>query len=388
MDRITLRVAISVICAAAIGLLLGYATESGLAFCVLMPTLCFLQKRRIHAFLVAFAYYGAASTILISGLRSFFGPGTTLQLALELWGIACFLLALPFGALWSNHPSAAWWRAPLAVLASVPPPLGIIGWANPLTAAGTLFPGTRWFGLLAVLGFAAFSPAHLRTSAAALTISAIVADGVFPGVPEPPADWEAVDTTFGNVGVKSSSMLKQYETAQYIQQRSLESRARVIVFPETVVPRWSEATDLFWGPTLSRLASSGKILLIGAGVDIPATKEYQNVAIIRGAETGAFLQRIPVPIGMWQPWSDEGVPLRVFQPGAITIAEEKVAVLVCYEQFLVWPVLTSFARRPTLLVGMSNNYWSRQTSIPRVQKILFSVWARLFRLPFLSAVNT
>jgi hypothetical protein len=151
MDRITLRVTISIVSAASIGFLLAYATEIGLALCVVMPTLCFVQKRRIHAFVVAFAYYVATSSILIPGILSFFGPGTTLRLAFALWGTACLLLALPFGALWSENRLAARWRAPLAVVASVPPPLGIIGWANPLTSAGMLFPGMAWLGLLAVV---------------------------------------------------------------------------------------------------------------------------------------------------------------------------------------------------------------------------------------------
>ena len=42
------------------------------------------------------------------------------------------------------------WRAPLALLATIVPPLGIIGLASPLTAAGYLFPGTAWVGLAAV----------------------------------------------------------------------------------------------------------------------------------------------------------------------------------------------------------------------------------------------
>src|SRR5262249_62229066 len=42
------------------------------------------------------------------------------------------------------------WRAPLAMSATTLPPLGIIGLASPLTAAGYLFPGTAWIGLAAV----------------------------------------------------------------------------------------------------------------------------------------------------------------------------------------------------------------------------------------------
>src|SRR5262245_61058228 len=182
MDRMRSRVAISIAAAAISGILLVYATEIGLVFSVIVPTLSFLQNRRIHAFLVSVAYYGGASTILISGAKSFFGPGTNWGLPIVLWGVATVLLSLPSGALWSKPRRAGQWRAPLAVLASVPPPLGIIGWANPLTAAGVLFPATRWFGLLAVLSFVAFSVRDFRASVYALIISAILANAVFTGV--------------------------------------------------------------------------------------------------------------------------------------------------------------------------------------------------------------
>ena len=352
-----------------------------------MPTLSFLQNRRIHAFLVSFAYYGGASSILIPGAKSFFGPGTNWGLPIVLWGAATVLLGLPFGALWSKTRRAAQWRAPLAVFTSVPPPLGIIGWANPLTAAGVLFPATRWVGLLAVLSFVAFSVRHFRASVYALIISAILANAIFSAIPAPPPDWEAVNTTFGDIGIDSSDMLRQFEAAEYIQDRAMKSRARFIVFPESVVPSWNESIELFWEPTLSRLRSSGKTVMIGVGINIPETAKYRNAVIIRGAESGVFFQRVPIPIGMWHPLGNDGVPIAISGPGVKQVGGKRIALLICYEQFLTWPVLTSMASRPKLLIGVSNHYWSHNTAIPDVQLRLVKVWSRLFRLPTLSAIN-
>ena len=383
----TTRAAISVAAAGVIGILLVYATEVGLVFSVLVPTLCFLQNRRIHAFLVSSAYYGAAFCIVIPGAKSFFGPRTGWEFPTVLWGAATVLLALPFGALWSNTRRARLWRVPLAVLASVPPPLGIIGWANPLTAAGVLLPGTGWVGLLAVLGFVAFSVRHFRASVYALIISAILANAVFPGIPAPPSDWEAVNTKFGDIGLGSSDMLRQFEATEYIQNRALKSRARFIVFPESVVPSWNESIELFWEPTVSRLRSSGKTVMIGAGINISETAKYRNAVIIRGAETGVFFQRVPIPIGMWHPLGNDGVTIAISGPGVKQVGAKRIALLICYEQFLTWPVLTSMTSRPKLLIGISNHYWSHNTAIPDVQLRLLKVWSRLFGLPTLSAVN-
>jgi apolipoprotein N-acyltransferase len=301
--------------------------------------------------------------------------------------MATLLLALPFAALWSKPHHAAQWRAPLAVLASIPPPVGIIGWANPLTAAGVLLPGTRWLGLLAIVSFVAFSVSHFRASVYVLVISAVLVNAVFPGMPATPSDWEPVNTAFGGFRLTTSNMFNQFEAAEYIQDRALKSQARVIMFPESVVPSWNESTELFWGPTLSRLRASGKTVIIGAGIDVPATAKYRNVAIIRGTENGVFFQRIPIPIGMWHPFGNDGVPMALSGPGTITLQNQRIALLICYEQFLTWPVLISAASNPTLLIGISNEYWARDTVLPAVQLQLLQVWSRLFRLATVSAVN-
>jgi len=388
MDRIILRAPISIVCAAAIGFLLVYATEMGLACCIAIPTICFLQNCRIHAFLVAFAYYGAASSIVVPAARSFFGTGSSLTFEIAVWGTASFLLACSFAVLWSPHPIAARWRAPLAVLASVPPPLGMIGWASPLTSAGVLFPGTAWLGLIGVLVFAGFSPRHARTWMAALTISAILTNAVFRGIPPLPADWETVDTAFGNVSDENGNIVRLFEASRYIQRRAIQSHANVIIFPETVVAKWTEATDLFWEPTLSALAASGKSILVGAAVNVPGSRRYWNSVLVRGIEKKTFVQRIPVPIGMWRPWSDRGAALHLFGPAIVSVAGERVAPIICYEQFLVWPVLQSLALRPRVLIGMSNLHWAHVTGLRRVQARLFWAWARLFAVPVLAAVNT
>src|SRR5262249_34857904 len=154
-----------------------------------------------------------------------------------LWMLAGVFLALPYVVLWSDRRESVPWRAPLAVIASVPPPLGIIGWANPLTAAGILFPGTAWFGLLLVLTFVAVSPIRPGAACLSLALFALISNLVYPGTPAPPGGWEGINTTFGALGLESSSPVAEFSAAQAIQKRALQSDAQVIVFPETVVPR-------------------------------------------------------------------------------------------------------------------------------------------------------
>jgi hypothetical protein len=115
-----------------------------------IPVICSAQASRRGAFLTAFAYF-AASWPLVTGARYFFGTNGSASLTLLLWLAAAGLLSAPWGLLWTTNRNQFLWRIPLALTASAVPPLAVIGWASPLTAAGVLFPGTSWFGLAAVI---------------------------------------------------------------------------------------------------------------------------------------------------------------------------------------------------------------------------------------------
>jgi hypothetical protein len=174
-----------------------------------------------------------------------------------------------------------------------------------------------------------------------------------------------------------------------VQRIVSNSRAAVTILPETVISRWTEATDAFWQPTLDELQRQHRLVVIGAGVAISDSTAYENAALIIGGEKRhGFFQRVPVPVGMWRPFgTGPSVPLRLRRPGTIEIAGQRVAFLICYEQLLVLPVLLSAIEQPTLMVGMANQYWVRETTIPAAQRASLTAWSRLFALPLLIAEN-
>lgn len=321
------------------------------------------------------------------GAGTFFGPKAGLVDGLMIWLCGAVLLSVPYAWLWNARSDMIGIRSIAAVLMSVLPPLGIIGVASPLTAAGLLFPGTGWFGLAAT--FAAIAAFCVRPvfSASAVAVIALFCNVANPSIQKPPADWEAISTHFGGLGLSGNSAEAELRAAEFIQQRALTSHARVIVFPETAVPRWTEATDLFWQPNLDAIASSGKTVLIGTTVDIEGRPGYENGVIMRGAQAETFLQHIPVPIGMWNPAQSSSVPIHIFGPSIITIASRRAAILICYEQFLTWPVLKAALERPNLLVGIANDYWCVNTRVPATQRRVIRMWANLFQIPVLTATN-
>jgi hypothetical protein len=117
-------------------------------------------------------------------------------------------------------------------------------------------------------------------------------------------------------------------------------------------------------------------------------RQTAQLHIVGDQKPRAFFQRVPVPVGMWRPFgAGPSVPLHVGRPGTIEVAGQRVAFLICYEQLLVLPVLLSAVDRPTLIVGMANQYWVRETSIPAAQRASLTAWSRLFALPLLIAEN-
>ena len=341
-----------------------------------------------------FCYYAAASWPLIPGARAFFGRQGTPLIGLFLCLAAAAVFALPWGLLFTRGPGKAALSVSLCVLLTAIPPLGIIGWASPLLSAGVLFPGSKWLGLALILVFLSFFRFKPAPSVVCLMFCALVFHLQYPP-PQLPAGWEAVNTNYGGVGQGDPDFTTEYNTHQSMQATILESHATVLLFPEHLVSHWNESTQAFWGDTLTSVAAQHRTVLIGAGINPPAAprnlsaqNRYLNVLLARGEEnTALYQERIPIPIAMWKPLGNDGVPLNLFARGTIRIHNQNAAVLICYEQILVWPFLSSALEHPTILLTTSNDYWAKNTRIPAIQQSSAASWARLFQIPVLSATN-
>jgi hypothetical protein len=409
-----------------------------------MPLACLAPTTRKAAFKSTIGYYVAGLWPMLPGLDRYVGHSTALLIPLTVWIFTATLLSIPWTIAWTSNRSHCLWRAPLALLATIVPPLGIIGLASPLTSAGYLFPGTRWTGLAAVAlmpGIVLSTQAlNLRRRCTVLCfaigfcIGFTIEGRIFPrGHAESPRGWIAVNTQFGDV----SQPFREFPAAQFIHQKAADSSERVLIFPESVVPRWSEATEAFWRQSLDRCRARGQILVIGAGLPAtprlpkddperpsdlrsydfdaalgalermdtalpravhrkvfsqdlikPRPEPIDNTLLVVGAESATFYQRVPVPVGMWRPFSRVSVPLRPVASGVLVIDHQRAAVLICYEQMLAFPVLVSMLQHPTVIVGISNTFWVDDTTIPRYQATALRGWARLFHLPYFLAVNS
>jgi hypothetical protein len=381
---------------------IGYAAWKDslclLATSGLFPLVWSKAPSRLTAGFVAYSYYAAAARGLLHGTQIFFGSyglcASTLFGLLFIIVSSC-ILAVPWYLLWTRNPdpTAIAWRLPTALILVSVPPVGFLGWANPITTAGVLFPGWRWYGLAAVVGIMGLSiilkhPSHIM----ALLVLCVLPTYFSQDPPKPPDKWKGLNTCFGGLSAQAGLVRFYEQNMQMIETATNSQGLAVILFPEAVAGHWNSTTEGLWKETASRvLATKGVTVLLGAECFTGEASEherYDAVIVAMGAQSRImYRQRFPMPISMWRPFCKCGARIHWFDPGVFTLEGHKVAALVCYEQVLIWPVLVSMAHQPEVIIAPANAWWSRDTAIPGIQHTVLTAWSRLFHVPVITAFN-
>lgn len=351
---------------------------------VLFPMLWSFAPNRLVVGLVALAYFLAASRGLPVGVSIFYA--SDIWAGLGLWLAASFLFVLVHSFLWTSKPG--WHRPSRYALASIlmsVPPLGIIGWANPITAAGVLFPGLGWFGLIAM----AHTLSAMTTRA--WPIVALVIGAVFAwsssnwSEPRPPEGWIGIDTHFNYASPGQHADYAQHLATLALVKDAAKVGAKNIALPESAFGIWTPTTEHLWVSALQDLD-----VTVNGGAIIVGAVGYDNVMIEvsgKGAHI-VYRERMPVPVSMWQPWASGGATAHVFGKPTGRFAGTLIAPLICYEQLLVWPILQSMIYKPSVIVATGNGWWTGDTNIVAIQKAAALAWASLFGVPLVIAFNT
>ncbi|UWZ85111.1 carbon-nitrogen hydrolase family protein [Occallatibacter riparius] len=378
--------AVMLFAAAALIGFLGWSGVARLSWISLLYPFLYLQSRSRLESLSAVFYYAGATWSVIPGSAVFFGTNASFALPLLLF-LGCITLGgFPWILLYNRRLTEVSAIAALVVLAL--PPLSFVTVAHPLISAGQWFPATRWFGillpLLAILLYRWFGQ---RYTAGVLLASFLVTHVRWiPPTADPHV--AAIDTHFGGTAFVPLSPSVLYQQERLIQNESLKHPDAVVLFPETIVPAWSRMTDTHWSGTFRALEQQHTTLLLGTTVPVPATEGSRNILLARGfGPHFAYVQRIPVPLAMWHFGGSDGFPLMLRYPPTIRVLNQHAAVLMCYEQLLVWPAMQSLARNPDMLLAPSNDYWASKTPIPAIQHEAARDWADLWDIPLYEARN-
>ncbi len=374
--------------AIAIGLIAWSGEPRLLPAAMLFPALWALAPKRLVAAVVAAGYFLAASRGLPQGVINFYGSGFVAGIA--LWIAAAVLFVATHALLWTPQTGQA--RAiryvVIAVLLSVPP-IGIVGWAHPITAAGILFPGCGWFGLAAAAIGLLVMTTRFRPIAI-LTLGGLwIWSAAYWTTPSLPQGWMGVGTKFGGSNGQYADYEQHLDTINLVWEAAGAS-ASVIVLPESALGVWTPTIERLW----MRAIGDFDIAVYGGAVIVDETG-YDSVMLElkgRGASV-RYRQRMPVPVSMWQPWlslvgAPAGARADFFANPVVAVRGTRVATIVCYEQLLVWPVLQSALGSPDALVAPANGWWTANTDIIAIQIAATTAWARLFNLSLVFAINT
>lgn len=350
---------------------------------VAFPALWAFAPSRTVAALVAAAHFLGASRGLPIGTSIFFGE--QLAIGISFWLSASILFVLVHASLWTSKGG---WNRPLryaiaATLMSVPP-LGITGWASPITAAGILFPGWGWLGL------AAMATGLLVMTTRAWPAAALVLGGFYawsaatwtpPAVPD---GWAGINTEFKFTAQGQYADYSQHLETIGMVREAVGQGARTVVLPESALGLWSGTTERLWQRELAGLDVR---VVGGAAVVDPVGYDSTMMELTPDSSQVLYRQRMPVPVSMWQPWTTGGAHAQIFGNPIIEVDGQRAVPLICYELLLIWPVLQSMMYDPDMIVAGGNGWWTGGSNIVSILKASGEAWASLFDIPLVMAFN-
>jgi hypothetical protein len=246
-----------------------------------------------------------------------------------------------------------------------------------------------WLGL--GLCFAAQLVLTTRRWLAALAVVALLWTGsaaTWRAPPAPPG-WIGIDTHFQGIDGQYAGYDQERQTIALVHAVLAHGFDKILL-PESALGIWTPTVEHFWTDALR-----GSRATIVAGAVVIDSTGYDNVMIELTGAGGRVLyhERMPVPVSMWQPWLSwfghaGGARAEFFANPDVLLGGKRTAVLICYEQLLLWPVLQSMLERPKLILVGSNGWWTVGTDILGIQGAVTLAWARLYSVPIVIATNS
>ncbi|QXC52398.1 conjugal transfer protein TraB (plasmid) [Agrobacterium salinitolerans] len=365
-----------------------------------LPLLWAMATSRSIAGLVAASYFLAASRGLPQGVANFYSAD--LWPGLLLWVVASASFVVVHAVFWmkprgksasekKGTDGARALRYLVVIVLLALPPFGITGWAHPLTAAGVLFSGWGWWGLIATAILLVLMTGRRWQIAVAVLVGLHVWSATNWIPPKLTAGWVAVDLKQGGTLGRDGSLADQRHLISTVRKAAEAGEdVRVAVLPESALGLWTPTVARVWQEGLH---GSNLTVIAGAAVIDPRGYDNVMVAISAGEAKVLYRERMPVPGSMWQPWlrwagQGGGARAHFFGNPAVEVDGIRIAPLICYEQLIVWPILQSMLNTPDVIVAVGNGWWTGNTSIVAVQKANSLAWARLFDLLIIMAFNT
>jgi len=194
-------------------------------------------------------------------------------------------------------------------------------------------------------------------------------------------DWAGVSTRYGRLSAVSVDA--QYDRAVAAGRAAARVGAHLALFPEGAAGRWTWSRAALW---TAQAADSGQVLLVGA-IEEHAGERRNGLAVIGDGEPWFWPQRLPAPIGMWAPWRSSHVRSDLMRSSVVHLQGRRVALLVCFEQFVSWPALQSALEGAEVVLAPANLWFANGTNLNAVREVTLRTWASLMGWSVVEAVN-
>jgi len=377
----------------AVSIIAGTAAWSGhvlhLPIAFVFPILWAHARMRLTAAIISAGYFLAASRGLPQGVATFYSsdlwPGLLLWLSASLGFVAVHAM------LWTRCEPARPFRYFAAAVLMAVPPIGITGWAHPITAAGVLFPGWGWWGLVAATAGLMGLVTRIWPAVAIVLAGFWIVSAATWNEPKLPETWQGVDLELGASLGRDSSMRRHRDLIATVKDQA-SGGARSIVLPESTLGFWTPTVERLWVKEL--LGTNATVI---AGAAIIDAGGYDNVLVAISA-TGAqilYRERMPVPGSMWQPWrsllgvSGGARAHFLFEPRCDHCRRSDRTSDLLRATDRLGPSCTSMLQDAGLHRRRRQRLVDRRgTSIVAIQRASAEAWARLFDKPLLISFNT
>lgn len=337
---------------------------------IAFPVLLFRAETRTQAFLIALLYHLGASRALALAAGSFYG--NDIFFGVTIWALGNVINALIYGVLWQPNLNIRLFTIPLATVLTALPPFGVIGWANPITAAGVLFPGAGVIGFAYLLGFYASLAMNQRAFQKIFIL--LMVWSLFTAKTPKNISVEGISTSFSQT---DDGGKKDYDRQVTLIEKARKTKGKILLLPEAIVTGgFTKAGVRLW-------EKESRPIILGV-----QTEGLEPENLMMEIKSGAvYHQRQPIPFSMWKPFIDGSFKAFWFENPTMNIKGQKFAPLICYEGFLVWPIVHSYLSGGKAIIATGNYWWAGPDEIPVIHHSIVKVWSRLFSMPYAMAVN-
>jgi len=376
-----------------LGIALGYISwdfsmEASLFSVYTLFAYLLIDKRMTLGLLLA-GYYLTSTRGMIQNVTYFYDNSFV---AVLLWILPNILLVAVWVLVWhKKYTVRLILFLPMLTILSLPP-IGYISGANPIVIAGIFFEGYKFLGIFMYLIIIMLLSVPLyylfpnkKVVWGGLFVVILIILGVYkPSIIDDDKEFYALNTKYSY-----TPDAKQFEK----HRRNKEFLSVIHKLPYEKIVLYENALGDFAESDMNLLRNIDHNKTLYAGANIYDRDKIRNDNVLLKINTQGYKilykQRVPVPIEMWRPFMDERTRAYIFDNPVVEDDGERMAVFICYEMFISYTYLHSMLYDPTVLIGISNLWWSRDRddTFMFMQRNTIHLWALLMGVPFYYSYN-